>query len=394
VNRLLRVLLSACAVCSVTACGDDSDSLDITVFVAAPDSIGIGGSTQLVFAVNPPSAKATIDGVGDVTGQTQITVNPVVTTTYQLTATLGETSVNRSVTVTVAKAVPSLVITLPGNVNAGYPASVNVAVKDQFGNAIPNYQGTVTFTSTDTGQGAMVPAPITFAGTEGGMATTSTTFITLGSQTLSASDTGTPMAMGSAASTVHGLVYTAPTSGRVRLVANAAQSNARVVQLDLVANERLEMSSFFSANQNGTILLAGPGSFAAGMNLPLDTTRVTADTTLFTAGPALVVSINNPSPAPPTVTQPVGIGSLGTDHVLYTAVSRKRTTATNFRQATEVQAGGVFYSVRLRLTPTGTVGPVFDGTQPSPLFRAAVRDQYGDDFVSQNDIGVGKLEVR
>jgi hypothetical protein len=80
--------------------------------------------------------------------------------------------------------------------------------------------------------------------------------------------------------------------------------------------------------------------------------------------------------------------------VLYTVVSSKRAPGTNFVQSTDVPAGQVFYSVRLKLTPTGTPGPVFDGADPSPLYRAAVRDQYGDDVVSQGDIGVGKLEVR
>jgi hypothetical protein len=125
------------------------------------------------------------------------------------------------------------------------------------------------------------------------------------------------------------------------------------------------------------------------MNLPLDATRVAEDATLFTAGNALVVGAATATPIPP-----VAIGRLGTDHVLYTAVSRKRVAGTVFRQATEVQVGQVFYSVRLKLQPAGTVGPVFDGAQPSPLFRAAVRDQFGDDFVNQGEFGIGKLEIR
>src|SRR5207245_1978466 len=115
-----------------------------------------------------------------------------------------------------------------------------------FDNAISNYAGTVSFTSTDSGAGAVVPSPITFAGTEGGVGTSSATFVTLGLQTIAASDGGTPPASGNAVSTVHGLVYSNPASGRVRLVANAAQSNPQVVQLDLVANERLELSVFAS----------------------------------------------------------------------------------------------------------------------------------------------------
>ena len=277
--------------------------------------------------------------------------------------------------ISIRPAAPKLVLTVPGNANAGYAVSVGVAVKDLFDNAIPNYAGTVTFTNSDGGAGAATPAPITFTGSEGGVATTSATFITPGTQTLAASDTGAPQASGSAASSVHGLFYTAPSNGRVRLVANAAQSNANVVQLDLIANEKLEVSTFFGG---------GPGSFAAGMNLPLDTNRVLADTTLFTPGAALPLGAGARAAK----------GAIGPDHVLYTVVSRKRVAGTIFTQLTEVQAGQVFYSVRLKLQQNGTVGPVFDGAQPSPLYRASVRDQWGDDFVTQTEFGVGKLEIR
>jgi hypothetical protein len=377
-NRSVRLLI-ACLALSVAACGDD-ESVSITLFQAAPDSIDPGQSTKLLFAVDPPDAQVNIAGIGDVTGKTEAVVSPLSTTVYQLTAKAGVATTTGSVTVTVSAAVPRIELTIPADANAGYPVSVGVAVKDQFGRASTGYTGTVTFEISDTGAGAVAPAPITFNGTEGGVATTTVTFITRGTQTLNAGDNGTPVVKGTVSSTVRGLVYTPPTSGRVRLIANAAQSNAHVIQLDLVANERLEMSSFFnSGGQPG-----GPGSFAAGMNLPLDTTRVMADTTLFTRGPALPAGTGTPA----------SIGVIGTDHILYTAVSRKRTPAAIFTQATEVQAGGVFFSVRLKLTPTGTVGSVFDGAQPAALFRAAVRDQFGDDFVNQSEFGIGTLEIR
>ncbi|HEY0483590.1 MAG TPA: hypothetical protein VGD37_38995 [Kofleriaceae bacterium] len=320
---------------------------------------------------------------GDVTfvpatdaGSHAFSVALLTTGSQTLTATdLANPTIQCTTGVAITPAAPKLVLSVPGNANAGYAVAVGVTVKDLFDNAIPNYTGTVTFASTDAGTGAVKPAAITFTGSEGGVATTSATFITPGTQTLSASDAGSPQASGSTAAAVHGLIYTAPNTGRVRLVANAAQSNAQIVQFDLVANEKLEVSTFFGG---------GPGSFAAGMNLPLDTNRVMADTTLFTPGPAL--------PAGGGTRAAKGV--IGPDHVLYTVVSRKRVATTIFSQETEVQAGQVFYSVRLKLTPTGTVGPVFDGAQPTALFRAAVRDQWGDDFVSQSEFGVGKLEIR
>jgi hypothetical protein len=286
----------------------------------------------------------------------------------------AKASLRCDVILAVTPAAPKLVITVPASANAGYPVNLGVVVKDLFDNAIPGYAGTVSFASTDSG--ATMPAPITFSGGEAGVVTASATFMTVGPQTITASDGGTPLAAATAATDVHGLVYTGPPSGRVRLVVNTAQSNAQLVQLDLMANERLEISSFFGG---------GPGSFAAGMNLPVDTTRVDGDSPLLISGNALVVG-GNP---------PVAIARIGsTDHVLYSAVSRKRVAGPVFNQSTEVQPGQVFYSLRLRLQPNATVGPVFDGAQPAPLFLAAVRDQYGDNFVGQLDFGIGKLEVQ
>jgi hypothetical protein len=315
-------------------------------------------------------------------GRRAFSASLVTTGTQTLTATdTGNTAIRCEAQITVAAGVPRLVLTLPSDANAGFPVTVGVAVKDPLGNPIPGYTGTVTFTSTDAGAGAAAPAPITFTGSEGGVASTTATFVTLGAQTLSATDAGTLPAAGSAVATVHGLVYTGPTSGKVQLVLNTAQSNTQVVQLDMVATQRLEVSSFFGG---------GPGSFATGMNLPLDTNRVTGDATLFTAGNALAIT---PAPPNPPIL-PVAVARIGDDHVLYTAVSRRRVAGAVFNQLTEVQAGRVFYSIRLRLTQNGTVGPVFDGAQPAPLFRASVRDQYGDDFVNQADFGIGKLEIR
>jgi hypothetical protein len=302
--------------------------------------------------------------------------------TQTLTATdTGNGAIQCSASLVVVTGGRKIVLTVPANANAGYAVNVGVAVKDSFDNPVTDYAGTVTFTSTDGGAGAQAPAPIVFTGSEGGVATAAATFTTIGSQLLSASDAGAPAANGAAALAVHGLVYTAPNTGRVRLVQNAAGSNTQIVQLDLIATERLEVSSFFGG---------GPGPHSAGMNLPLDTTRVGPDTTLFTFGNAFILA--QPSPNPPL--NPTAAGKIGDDHVLYTVVSRRRVAGTVFNQLNEVLPGRVFYSVRLKLTPDGTVGPVFDGAQPTALFRAAVRDQYGDDAVSYTEFGVGKLEIR
>lgn len=309
-------------------------------------------------------------------GSHAFSVTLITTGNQIVTATdLANPQIQCSAPIAITPAAPKLVLSVPASANAGYAVGVGVEVRDLFDNAIPTFAGTVTFASTDHGSGAVSPGPITFTGSEGGLASTTTTFVTPGLQTLSATSSGSPLASGSATATVRGLSYAGPTTGRVRLVQNLARSNAQVIQLDLVANERLEVSSFFSG---------GPGPFGAGMNLPLDTTRVTGDATLFLPGAALPLGTGIAAT----------LGRIGSDHVLYTVVSSKRVPGFNFFQSTDIQAGQVFYSVRLKLTPAGTSGLVFDGADLSPLYRAAVRDQYGDDVVSQGDIGVGKLEVR
>jgi hypothetical protein len=372
---------AAAATCVAGQAGDTASAGTVLgLLVAVRDAFGntATGYTGTI-AVTASDARANLPAAATYgptdAGRHAFPVALVTAGSQTVTATdVGNAAIQCSAAVAITPGAPRLVLTVPPDANAGFPVSVAVAVKDVFDNPIPAYTGTVTFTSTDTGTGAVTPGPLTFATSDGGHATTSATFVTLGPQTLAASDGGTPQATGSKAATVHGLIYTQPTTGRVRLVANPA-SNAQVVQLDLVAGERLEVSAFFG----------GPGSFSAGMNLPLDTTRVAAGSPLFVRGAAL----------PPGPGVPAQVAAIGADHVLYTGVSRKRVTGTAVAtQDTDVPAGQVFYSVRLALQATSSVGPVFDGAQPMAMFRAAVRDQFGDDFVGQVDFGVGKLEVR
>lgn len=374
----------ACVASQAPAAAIAGSLISLTVTVKDPFGNSATGYAGTIH-VTATDTRALLPG--DVTyvpatdaGSHAFSASLVTTGSQVVTATdVADPTIQCSATVMITPADRKLVLSLPPDANAGYPVDVGVAVKDRFDNAIPDYTGTVTFISSDAGAGAVTPAPITFAGTEGGTATTNATFTTLGVQLLSASDGGTPQAVGSVGAQVHGLVYTAPNTGRVRLVSNLAQTNTNSIQLDLVANERLEISTFFGG---------GPGSFSAGMNLPLDTTRVGAGTPLFTSGNALVIA--NPPPA----VSPIGLGVLANDHVLYTVVSRKRVVGTIFSQVTEVQAGQVFYSVKLKLTPNGVAGTVFDGAAPSAMYRAGVRDQWGNDFVGQSDIGIGKLEIR
>jgi hypothetical protein len=223
------------------------------------------------------------------------------------------------------------------------------------------------------------------------------TFNTIGSQTLTATQSGAAAPTGTATATVHGLVYADPASGgKVRLIRNAA-SSASQVQLDLVSNATL------FAVTAGTSDTIRNGVFAAGMNLPLDATKVSAGAPLITtavpAGSTAVLNLG-------TATSPRAIGAAlnATNAVLYSGISQKR-SGTPATGTTPVVLGDAslrpfpggnsfYYSLTLRLVAGATAGAVFDGASLGSKFHAAVRDRSGTDVFQNADFAIGRLEVR
>jgi hypothetical protein len=74
---------------------------------------------------------------------------------------------------------------------------------DPYGNTAVNYQGTVTFTTSDTDPGIVLPADYTFTAADAGVHTISggVTLITPGDQTITVTDTASGIT-GSATITV------------------------------------------------------------------------------------------------------------------------------------------------------------------------------------------------
>jgi uncharacterized repeat protein (TIGR03803 family) len=93
--------------------------------------------------------------------------------------------------ITVNPAVPSsLVVTgFPSSTAAGVPHKFTVTAEDRFGNTVPTYLGTVTFTSSD--KQAVLPDPYTFTSVDGGTHTFSATLKTVvnGGRAIVATDT-------------------------------------------------------------------------------------------------------------------------------------------------------------------------------------------------------------
>jgi hypothetical protein len=86
-------------------------------------------------------------------------------------------------------------VAAPASVSAGTPFDITVTAVDPYGNKAVNYQGTVTFSTSDTDPGIVLPADYTFTAADAGVHTFpgGTTLITPGNQTITATDTASGM---------------------------------------------------------------------------------------------------------------------------------------------------------------------------------------------------------
>jgi hypothetical protein len=169
---------------------------------------------------------------------------------------------------------------------------------------------------------------------------------------------------------VHGLAYTDPPAGvgKVRLVRNAA-STAGTAVLDLV--------------------VAAPATgYSVALNLPVDTTRVQANSSLMAAGSAL-----NPGSSPAAFKAVLpSQGPLA--GVLVSALSQKAAGTGAVATNAALTAGQVLYTLRLDAKPGAPAGVAFDGAALAARFRASLRDRLGQEVVAQGDFAIGKLEVK
>jgi hypothetical protein len=78
-------------------------------------------------------------------------------------------------------------LTAPSAVTKGTAFNVTVTAQDKYGNTTPTYTGTIHFTSSDSA--AVLPANYTYVTTDNGVHTFSVTFNTVGTQTVTATDT-------------------------------------------------------------------------------------------------------------------------------------------------------------------------------------------------------------
>jgi hypothetical protein len=103
------------------------------------------------------------------------------------------------VTVTAAAA-STLAVSAPASVTQGSPFTLTVTARDRFGNRATGYRGTVHFTTSDRGAGVVLPANYTFTAGDGGAHTftNGATLVTVGTQTVTATDTAASSISGQA----------------------------------------------------------------------------------------------------------------------------------------------------------------------------------------------------
>jgi hypothetical protein len=94
-------------------------------------------------------------------------------------------------------------ITVAPTAVSGTPFDITLTALDLYGNLDTNYQGTVTFSTTDPDTGVVLPADYTFTTGDNGVHTFSggVTLVTVGDQTLTVTDTASGIT-GSATITV------------------------------------------------------------------------------------------------------------------------------------------------------------------------------------------------
>ena len=85
-------------------------------------------------------------------------------------------------------------VTSSASATAGLGQTFTVSAQDAFGNALRNYTGTVTFSSSDVQAG--LPANYTFTAADAGVHTFTATLKTAGVQSVTVNDTAVPTAAG------------------------------------------------------------------------------------------------------------------------------------------------------------------------------------------------------
>jgi len=241
--------------------------------------------------------------------------------------------------------VTHLQVVVPTNTKIGVPASIEVVALDAANHRVPSYTGIVHFTSTDGG--ATLPADYTFTASDHGSKHFDVTMATLGSQTITATDTVTATITGSAATTVN----PAPVATHFQVQTLSTSYLGQLVPVRVVA---LDASNHVVPNYVGTVHLT---SGDAAATLPAtdytfvagDKGRHTFNVTFGTLGPQTVTA---------TDTATATITGIATSTVNTPLVATHFAVIASHR----VAAGNAFQVAVVALDASNKLVPTYTGT--------------------------------
>jgi hypothetical protein len=258
--------------------------------------------------------------------------NQIVTATDTTTATING---NDSVQVSPSAATTLAVADFPASNTAGVPGNFTVTAKDAYGNTATAYAGTVTFSSSDAQ--ATVPADSTLTN---GVGNFSATLETVGSQSLTATDTVTGTITGSQS----GITVT-PAAATVLVVSGFPSPATAGVQHSVTVTARDAFGNT-DTNYTGTVTFSSSDGQAT---LPANYT--------FTLGDAGVVNL------------PATLKTSGTQSI--TATDTVTGSITGTQSAITVNP-----SAAVTLDVTGYPSTTTAGDQH--LLTVTARDAYGN----------------
>jgi len=194
------------------------------------------------------------------------------------TASSGITGTSNSIAASAAAAT-HFTVSAPSSATAGTAFNFTVTALDQFNNTATGYGGTVHFTSTDSGVGVTLPADTTLSS---GTRTLSATLVTVGSRSITATDTGNSSITGtsntvpvSSAGATHYSVA-APSSAIA-----GASSNFTVTALDAFNNVVTGYAGTVRfSSTDGSASLPGNSGLTGGVGTFSATLRIVGNQTI------------------------------------------------------------------------------------------------------------------
>jgi hypothetical protein len=270
---------------------------------------------------------------------------------FNYTCTLHFTCCNMAGTVHVSPSVSptaaQLLVSAASSATAGSPFDVTVTAVDSNGTVVPDYAGTVAFSSTDPFPAAL-PANYTFTSTDQGVHTFSggVTLFTAGSQTLTVQDTATSSITGSATIAV--------SAGATATLAIGAPASSVAGSPFDVTVTALDSEGNIMTGYTGTVTFSSSDPYPGV--LPADYTFTSSDqgTHTFSAGATLFIAGAQTLTAQDTANSLTGVATVG---VVAAPASQFLVTA----PATAV-SGTAFDVTLTAVDPYGNVDMNYAGT--------------------------------